>query len=366
MAESSSTPASLRRLAIAVRGVVQGVGFRPFVYNAARICGLTGFVLNQTDTVRIEVQGPEEALEAFLDRLRRHHPPQARIDSLEKSEIPAIEGEPKFQIRLSGGQAAPRPTIPADLATCQACVEEVFTPGERRYRYPFTNCTNCGPRWSIIRRLPYDRPRTSMARFEMCEACRREYEDPADRRFHAQPVACPLCGPQLQFLRPDGSEVARRDGALQAAVEALKRGEIVALKGLGGFQLLVDATDQQAVLRLRRRKRRPDRPFAVMLPSIEGVCAICRVTEQEAQVLLSPQAPILLLPRRNASGGWLPTPNDGSNADVHQPAAKENVAPGHPNAPAAHPNVAEPQARKPATERSRWPRRWPPETRIWA
>jgi len=327
MAESKPCPSTFRRLAIAVRGVVQGVGFRPFVYNAARSCGLSGFVLNQTDTVRIEVQGRTEALERFLERLRYHHPPQARIESLETSEIPLVEGDIQFQIRLSASQAAPQPTIPADLATCAACVEEIFTPGERRYKYPFTNCTNCGPRWSIIRRLPYDRARTSMARFEMCEACRREYEDPADRRFHAQPVACPLCGPQLRLLGPDGSELARREGALQAAVEALKQGRIVALKGLGGFQLLVDATDQQAVLRLRKRKRRPDRPFAVMLPSLGTVREVCRITDEEAQVLCSPQAPILLLPRLESNLPLRPKDTETDSA-VREGETDANVRPG--------------------------------------
>jgi len=331
MAESNRSPSTLRRLAIVVRGVVQGVGFRPFVYNAARSCGLSGFVVNQTDTVRIEVQGSGEALEAFLHTLRHSHPPQTRLDSVESQDIPPYEGESQFQIHTSSSRAAPRPTIPADLATCEECVQEIFTPGERRYRYPFTNCTHCGPRWSIIRRLPYDRPRTSMARFALCEACRCEYENPADRRFHAQPVACPLCGPQLRLLDPTGSMVAQRDDALQAAAEALKQGQIVALKGLGGFQLLVDATDQQAVVRLRGRKRRPDRPFAVMFPSLDEVRAACRVGEGEAQTLCSPQAPILLLPRRESALGKQSgeEPTDGS-PQPRTPQVADAVAPGNP------------------------------------
>ncbi len=332
MAESNSSPSTLRRLAIAVRGVVQGVGFRPFVYNAARSCGLSGFVLNQTDTVRIEVQGHAAALEGFLDTLRRDYPPQARIDSLNVSDIPCCEGDARFRIHTSSSQAAPRPTIPADLATCGACVREILTPGERRHGYPFTNCTNCGPRWSIIRSLPYDRARTSMARFAMCEACRREYEDPADRRFHAQPVACPLCGPHLQLLEPAGSGRAEREEALQAAVEALRQGQIVALKGLGGFQLLVDATDQEAVLRLRERKRRPDRPFAIMFPSLEGVRAVCRLGEAEAQALCSPQAPILLLPRQEPALGQAARDQPAGAPAMAQAVARvaDAVAPGNP------------------------------------
>ena len=173
-------------------------------------------------------------------------------------------------------------------------------PNERRYRYPFTNCTNCGPRWSIIRQLPYDRPRTAMAQFPLCPACQAEYDDPADRRFHAQPIACPQCGPQLRLLDAGGRLKAERDEALQAAADALIAGQVVALQGLGGFQLLVDATTAAAVDRLRRRKHRPDRPFALMFPSLDAVRQCCLVSEDEARELLSPAAPILLLRRRAA------------------------------------------------------------------
>ncbi len=333
MSDANSSPATVRRLAIAVRGVVQGVGFRPFVYNTARSFGLSGFVLNQSDTVRIEVEGDSRALEGFLDTLRQGHPPQARIDHLDISEVPCQGGGlTHFEICTSSSSAAPRPTIPADLATCGECVQEILTPGQRRYGYPFTNCTNCGPRWSIIRRLPYDRPRTSMARFAMCEACRREYEDPSDRRFHAQPIACPLCGPQLRLLGPDGSKVAEPQKALRAAAEALKQGQIVALKGLGGFQLLVDATDQAAVLRLRARKRRPDRPFALMFPSLDGIRAACLVSQAEAQVLCSPQAPILLLTRRESALGNAASDQRADTPETPQatPQVAAAVAPGNP------------------------------------
>ena len=288
-----------RRLAIAVRGVVQGVGFRPFVYNAAQARGLTGWVQNEADTVRIEVQGDPVEVAGFCDALQHHHPPQARIDALQVVEVCCREGEPSgFEIRQSVVHGAPRPTIPADLATCSQCVEEVFTPGERRFGYPFTNCTNCGPRWSIIRRLPYDRPRTSMAGFAMCADCRAEYGAPADRRFHAQPIACPACGPALELLDRGGRRLAAGPDALSRTAQAILAGRIVAMKGLGGFQLLADATNAEAVGLLRARKRRPDKPFAVMLRSLDDARRRCAVSDEEARALTSPQAPILLVRRR--------------------------------------------------------------------
>jgi hydrogenase maturation protein HypF len=291
----------VRRLRITVRGIVQGVGFRPFVYNAASAESLSGWVLNEPDAVRIEVQGEPSALERFLDTLRHRHPPQARIEGLDVCEILADAADSElagFQIRTSTGDTRPRPTIPADLATCAECLQEIRDPRQRRYRYPFTNCTNCGPRWSIIEQLPYDRPRTSMHRFQMCEACRTEYEDPADRRFHAQPIACPACGPELQLLACDRRVLASRDEALCQAAEAVLAGQILALKGLGGFQLVADATNEPSVQRLRLRKRRPDKPFAVMMASLAEVRQRCEVSSEEAAVLQSPSAPILLLRQR--------------------------------------------------------------------
>ncbi len=320
MKHSTDRQPTDQRLAIAVRGVIQGVGFRPFVYNAARAAGLTGWVRNEADTVRIEVQGEPDRLETFVHSLRHAHPPQARIDSLEICQRPCEDGATQtFQIRSSAGRAAPRPTIPADLATCAECVREIRSPAQRRYGYPFTNCTNCGPRWSIIEQLPYDRPRTSMARFAMCPDCRTEYEDPADRRFHAQPIACPRCGPALRLLscgrspdratmgrgqRPapncgDGSETAVGQEALDAAVEAVLAGRVVAVKGLGGFQLLVDATNAQADALLRNRKQRPHQPIAQIHPTLEEVRSRCQVSDAEARALASHQAPILLLRRRD-------------------------------------------------------------------
>ena len=306
-----------RRLAIAVRGVVQGVGFRPFVYNLARAEALAGWVQNEADTVRIEVQGDPAGLERFVDTLRNAPPSQARIESIDVEDI-ACDHDPDgtFQIRSSTGGAAPRPTIPADLATCNDCLKEIRTPGERRFGYPFTNCTNCGPRWSIIRQLPYDRPRTSMARFTMCPDCQAEYDNPTDRRFHAQPIACPRCGPALRLLGRNGDPLADGNESLDRAVEAVLAGQILAVKGLGGFQLVVDATNAEAVTLLRQRKQRPHKPFALMMSSLAEVRRICEVFDEEAQILSSHQAPILLL--------WQRRPGD---PDV---SVAEAVAPGNP------------------------------------
>jgi hydrogenase maturation protein HypF len=329
------------RLAITVRGVVQGVGFRPFVYNAALSHGLTGWVQNQADTVQLEVQGEAAAVATFLDVLRNSPPPQARIDDIQVRELPATGDSPSssrdlcnapagdleelgqspgFEIRSSTAAAAPRPTIPADLAACESCLAEIFDPHERRYRYPFTNCTNCGPRWSIIAALPYDRPRTSMAGFQMCADCRAEYTSPADRRFHAQPIACPRCGPKLKAINPEGRSLAEGAAAMERAVEAILAGQIVALRGLGGFQLLVDATNRAAVARLRQRKNRPDRPFALMVPSLDSARRYCDISAAESRALASSQAPILLLRR-----GSCPLPT----APCTLPVA-DAVAPGNP------------------------------------
>ncbi|HBO42862.1 MAG TPA: carbamoyltransferase HypF, partial [Planctomycetaceae bacterium] len=296
-------PTTAPRLAIEVRGVVQGVGFRPFVYKAATARGLRGWVRNETDLVRIEVEGASAALESFVDTLRRDAPPQARIDALDVTEMPPDGGksaEVSFSILTSREVASRRPAVPADLATCSECLAELRDPAQRRYRYPFTNCTSCGPRWSIIEGVPYDRPRTSMSRFEMCPACRAEYDSPADRRFHAQPIACPACGPELRLLDAGGGLLSTRDDALRAAVEAILAGQIVALKGLGGFQLLVDATSDAAVRRLRERKHRPAKPLAVMIGTLGEVRVRCDVSDAEADLLGSSAAPIVLLARRSS------------------------------------------------------------------
>lgn len=309
----------VQRLAVTVRGIVQGVGFRPFVYKAAKSAGLSGWVVNQSDVVRIEVEGPESRLAQFVNALRHHHPPRAAIEELDIQTIASrgeVATEAPFEIRASSGGTSRRPTIPADLATCAACRQEVASAGERRYGYPFTNCTNCGPRWSIITGVPYDRPRTSMRSFSMCPACREEYEDPADRRFHAQPIACPDCGPVLQLVDATGTRQASGHEALRAAAAAVLDGRILAMKGLGGFQLIVDATNSEAVDRLRRRKQRADKPFAVMISDCQKAEAYCHVSAFEARQLTSPQAPIMLLRRRTGS--------------IQSPTIADSVAPGNP------------------------------------
>ena len=309
---SASTPC---RLAIAVRGIVQGVGFRPFVYNAAVARGLSGWVQNQSGEVLIEVEGPQASVDEFLQALHRDHPPQARVDAIEVHPI-ACQCPPspasaasragparrEFKILHSDDAAAPQPTLPADLAACGLCLAEIHDPLQRRYCYPFTNCTNCGPRWSIIRQLPYDRPRTSMAPFAMCPQCLAEYGDPADRRFHAQPIACPQCGPALELLDAGGRRLARREEALEMSARLVREGGVLALKGLGGFQLAVNATSASAVALLRVRKHRPTRPFAVMLADLDEVRRFCEVSDDEARALVSPEAPILLL--RGAAAAW--------------------------------------------------------------
>jgi hydrogenase maturation protein HypF len=291
----------MRRLKIVIRGVVQGVGFRPFVYRLAREEGLRGWVKNSPQGVFIEVEGPEQTLDDFLLRLPREKPPLAFIQSLEHSVLEPV-GYPGFQIRRSQDGGEKQALILPDIATCPLCREEVFSSTDRRHRYPFTNCTLCGPRFSIIQALPYDRRHTTMKKFVMCERCAREYEEPQDRRFHAQPNACPDCGPQLTLRDGAGAPLARGDSALHQAAAAICRGEILALKGIGGFQLLVDARNEQAVLRLRERKRREEKPLALMCPDLESARRCVHLSPMEEQVLLSPQSPVLLARRREQAG----------------------------------------------------------------
>jgi hydrogenase maturation protein HypF len=279
-----------------VRGAVQGVGFRPFVYRLAREMGLAGWVNNSAQGVFVEAEGPESAVRRFLVRVQDEKPAIALIQSLEAVFLDPV-GFPTFEIRESvGGER--RALVMPDLATCPACVADVFDPANRRYRYPFTNCTNCGPRFSIIAALPYDREATTMRTFEMCEACLREYRDPADRRFHAQPNACPACGPELALWNPDGALLAKADAALLGAAEGIRAGKIVAVKGLGGFHLMVDARSQAAVEELRRRKHREEKPFALMVPCFEEAVRLCHASDIEMRLLRSPECPIVLLRRR--------------------------------------------------------------------
>jgi hydrogenase maturation protein HypF len=280
-----------------VHGTVQGVGFRPFVYRLAADLKLNGWVENTPQGVTIELEGNERRLSEFQNRLGREKPPLANICASEASILDA-RGLDGFNIRKSDAAGAHTATILPDIATCADCLRDILDPADRRYLYPFTNCTNCGPRFSIIKSLPYDRPNTSMSKFTMCAACRAEYDNPADRRFHAQPNACPDCGPHLQLWDERGHSLAERHRALLGAADALRQGGILALKGLGGFQLLVDARNDEAVQKLRSRKHREEKPLAVMAPSINDAETICIVSREESRLLSAPAAPIVLLRRR--------------------------------------------------------------------
>jgi hydrogenase maturation protein HypF len=286
---------------VAIRGAVQGVGFRPFVYRLAQELGLRGWVNNSAAGVFVDAEGPAQVVRAFVRRLETDKPEISIIQSLEATFLDPV-GYEGFEIRASTG-GEKRALVMPDMATCPACVAEIFDPDNRRYRYPFTNCTNCGPRFSIIAALPYDRAATTMHRFAMCEACAREYRDPSDRRFHAQPNACPACGPQLALWNGDGSEIARLHAALVAAAETIREGKIAAVKGLGGFHLMVDARNESAVRELRTRKQREEKPFALMAPSFEQALRYCSASDVERRLLRSPECPIVLLPRLPDSTG---------------------------------------------------------------
>lgn len=289
-----------QRLRVMIRGAVQGVGFRPFVFRLAGELCLTGWVSNSSQGVMIEVEGTQERLESFLLRIQPEKPPRSSIQSLESSFLDPA-GYQSFEIVESEAGGEKSAFVLPDIATCPDCLREVFNPNDRRYHYPFTNCTNCGPRFSIVESLPYDRPRTSMKRFAMCPACEQEYGDPLDRRFHAQPNACPVCGPQLALWDAEGRLLADREPALKKAALAIREGRIVAVKGIGGFHLMADAWNEEAIRTLRLRKHREEKPFALMYPSIGSVGGDCEVSSLERRLLLSPEAPIVLLERRKGS-----------------------------------------------------------------
>ncbi len=287
-----SNTGKLRR-SFAVKGVVQGVGFRPFVYGLAQKCDLLGWVKNSSAGVYVEVEGAPQAIARFTEQLSLQAPPRSRIESLTFEDLrPA--GYSAFEIHESLEEEGQYQLISPDIAICAACAREIFDPRDRRHRYPFTNCTNCGPRFTIIEDIPYDRPKTTMAKFRMCPLCQKEYDDPADRRFHAQPNACPVCGPRLELGDSRGALLSSQD-PLRSAIALLQEGKILAIKGLGGFLLACDALSETAVRELRRRKIRPDKPFAVMLSDLAVVRLHCRVSKEEARLLLSPESPIVLL-----------------------------------------------------------------------
>ena len=282
-----------QRAIVSVRGVVQGVGFRPFIYRLATQHGLRGWVRNTSGNVAIEVEGRATDVRCFLEDLKTQAPAAARIEQVQV-ELSAPKGYTGFTIQESQPQEGSYQPVSPDIATCPDCRREIFDPADRRFRYPFTNCTNCGPRFTIIEDIPYDRPKTTMRDFKMCPDCEREYGDPINRRFHAQPNACPVCGPRLELVDADGKEVACPD-VIEKTAGLLKDGKIVALRGLGGFQLACDATNENAVALLRERKHRAAKPFAVMLPTLSDVQKHCAVSDEEARLMESPEAPIVLV-----------------------------------------------------------------------
>ena len=320
MSPGAAVPA--KRLRLAIRGAVQGVGFRPHVFRLARDLGLGGWVRNTPGGVLIEVEGPWPTLSTFAHRVRSEPPRNAVIQAVETTVLDPVDRRASgflghFEIlhsevtddsergpRSSGSSSAAALVTP-DIATCSACLAELADPGDRRYRYPFINCTQCGPRASLVLGLPYDRPNTTMAGFAMCEQCRFEYDDPDNRRFHAQPNACPACGPRIAFWDRAGRHLASGHDALAGVLFALRRGEIVAVKGLGGFHLMADAGDRAAIARLRAGKHRPDKPFAVLFPSLDAARAQCRVSDRQAELLAGARAPIVLCERRADLPHWL-------------------------------------------------------------
>jgi hydrogenase maturation protein HypF len=282
------------RRRLVVTGQVQGVGFRPFVFRLAESLSLSGLVRNAPEGVVIEIQGPARQLDAFARRLEAEQPPLARILRVVGQDIPAEPGANAFEIRKSTGGAGHDVLISPDVATCPDCLAELMDKNDRRFLYPFTNCTNCGPRYTITRSVPYDRPNTSMGCFPLCPDCQREYDDPRNRRFHAQPNACPVCGPKVWLSDRSGAVVARRDEAMRTLAAILMQGGIAAVKGLGGFHLVCDATSQEAVRELRRRKKRPHKPLAIMVPDLDTARALARTTRAEEKWLVGHVRPIVL------------------------------------------------------------------------
>jgi hydrogenase maturation protein HypF len=323
-------PPDRNRLKLVIRGAVQGVGFRPFIFRLANDMSLKGWVNNSPQGVFLEVEGPQLSLHDFRLRLQNEKPPRSFIQSLESSWLDPA-GYSTFEIRESDSSGAKTALVLPDIATCPDCLQEVFDPKDRRYFFPFTNCTNCGPRFSIIQSLPYDRANTSMKQFSMCPPCKAEYDDPHNRRFHAQPNACPICGPHLEIWDRSGGRVG--DGSnsrqpLELAAEAIRTGKILAVKGLGGFHLMVSAHDDASVQRLRVLKHREEKPFALMFPSLEAVKDACELSPVEENLLRSPEAPLVLLRRLK-------------HANASMPNAKriaDSVAPNNPNLAAMLPS----------------------------
>jgi len=297
---------ALVRYRFVINGIIQGVGFRPFLYRTAVSCRLTGYALNSSEGVIVEVQGAEEQIKGFEKIIKQENPPLAEITSIKKSKTGAADGEDSFQILPSeASESTGTVIIPPDISTCDKCFGEMTDESDRRYFYPFTNCTDCGPRYTIIKSLPYDRPATTMSEFKLCPECEREYLNPADRRFHAEPNACPVCGPSLslyytskgKFIESESDNI----GIIKKVISLIESGKIVALKGLGGFHITCDADNEEAIRRLREGKNRPARPLAVMSKDIGTVCSYALINKEEEQLLCGARRPIVLLKKNNKS-----------------------------------------------------------------
>ncbi len=312
----------IQRLRLDVRGRVQGVGFRPFVYRLASELELAGFVGNDMRGAFIEIQGAASTLQQFQARLKAELPALASISEIAITQLP-LDGGKDFFIQSSQGQGVQQAEITPDAATCQDCLRELLDPNDRRYRYPFINCTNCGPRYSIIRAVPYDRPNTTMSAFTMCADCQREYDDPASRRFHAQPNACPVCGPRLWLVDARGEPIEGE--AVTACAKLLLDGRIVAIKGLGGFHLACRADRDEAVGELRRRKGRETKPLAIMVDGLDMAKELAEVDDSSAAVMRSPARPIVLLTARVGAQPGAAVPHKPRAAVPH---ISRHVAPG--------------------------------------
>ena len=288
------------RLSIKVKGIVQGVGFRPFVYNLAHKYNLVGWVCNSSAGVEIEAEGSSQNLEGFVSEITANPPVLAHIENIEVQDNLTLQGYSRFEIRKSLREEGQFVPVSPDISICEDCLKELFGPADRRYLYPFINCTNCGPRFTIIKDVPYDRDKTTMSEFTMCLPCKTEYEDPLNRRFHAQPNACPKCGPEISLFDCNGKRVDCQD-IVDEVAHLILQGFIAAIKGIGGYHLACDATNREAVARLRGRKYREDKPFALMVEGIEEIKAFCHLEREEESLLQDPKRPILLSRKREDS-----------------------------------------------------------------
>ncbi len=335
LVEQNTLHDNLRALRITVHGIVQGVGFRPFVYRLANEHQLAGTIANNGDGVVIEIQGAAALLDRFTHELQHNAPPIARITSLDVQECTPQTVGSAFTILASDSELKPNTQIAPDIALCRDCLAELHDPDDRRYHYPFINCTNCGPRFTIVEAIPYDRPNTSMKVFPLCKACRQEYEDPMNRRFHAQPNACPDCGPSLSWHDRNG-QVIDSDDCVNEAVQALISDAVVAVKGLGGFHLAVNAESEQAIARLRKRKHRKAKPLAIMVKDLAAARQMCTISEQEKELLTSPEHPIVLLAKKDGCrlAGTL-APGVGEIGVMLPYTPLHHLLLGHPDAPAA-------------------------------